>query len=262
MKETWDHRISRAETLAAEFSESQEFLTFYTRLLRCQKDIYEQLRSRKGWLPTGNLEGDLPAIRGLTKRLLRTVEKHGSKDLADNSRSLMDATDSERDTILLEYWHAPNDTQFFAKAFLQPYAQWLRETGAGPVDRGLEGGENRCPFCRGTPQLSVIRIREAASESGSRELVCATCLNPWGFKRVVCASCCEQDPAKVGYYQAEGLDHIRVEACDKCKRYIKAVDLTRYGHAVPLVDEVAAAPLDLWARDHGYTKIEMNLVGL
>ena len=39
-------------------------------------------------------------------------------------------------------------------------------------------------------------------------------------------------------------------------------DLTKSGIAVPLVDEVATAALDLWARDHGYTKVELNLVGL
>jgi formate dehydrogenase maturation protein FdhE len=40
------------------------------------------------------------------------------------------------------------------------------------------------------------------------------------------------------------------------------VDLTRLGFAVPLVDEVATAALDVWAREHGYKKIELNLVGL
>ena len=44
--------------------------------------------------------------------------------------------------------------------------------------------------------------------------------------------------------------------------YLKTVDLTRQGNAVPLVDEVAGAPLDLWAREHGYHKIELNLIGL
>jgi formate dehydrogenase maturation protein FdhE len=34
------------------------------------------------------------------------------------------------------------------------------------------------------------------------------------------------------------------------------------GFAAPLIDEIAAAPLDLWAREHGYTKIELNLVGV
>jgi hypothetical protein len=29
-----------------------------------------------------------------------------------------------------------------------------------------------------------------------------------------------------------------------------------------LVDEIAAAPLDAWAREHDYHKIELNLVGL
>ena len=43
---------------------------------------------------------------------------------------------------------------------------------------------------------------------------------------------------------------------------LKGIDLTRFGLAMPLVDELYAAPLDLWAREHGYTKIELNLVGL
>ena len=31
---------------------------------------------------------------------------------------------------------------------------------------------------------------------------------------------------------------------------------------MPLVDEVAGAPLDAWATEHGFVKIELNLVGL
>jgi hypothetical protein len=54
----------------------------------------------------------------------------------------------------------------------------------------------------------------------------------------------------------------RVEACDSCKHYIKGVDLIRLGFAAPLVDEIDAALLDLWAREHGYKKIELNLVGV
>ena len=39
-------------------------------------------------------------------------------------------------------------------------------------------------------------------------------------------------------------DHLRIDACDTCRYYLKAVDLTRLGLAVPIVDEVAGAPLD------------------
>ena len=39
-----------------------------------------------------------------------------------------------------------------------------------------------------------------------------------------------------------------VEACDSCHCYLKSVDLTVNGLAVPVVDELAtAAALDVWA---------------
>jgi FdhE protein len=263
MRETWDSRIRRAEQLASELPESKELLTFYAALLHSQKEIYEYLRARRNWLPSGALEQDLSVLRVMISNLLRTVELNAPNELASQSRSLLEASESELDQILLNYWRAPSDSQFLAKAFLQPYASWLHETGAKPADRELVVGENRCPFCGGKPQLSVLHIKEATSESGVRDLICAVCLTNWPFRRVVCANCGEENPDKIGYFQSpEKYDHIRVEACDSCKQYIKAVDLTRYGFAVPLIDEVAAAPLDLWACERGYTKIEINLVGL
>jgi FdhE protein len=262
MKETWDSRIQRAERLAFERPESNELLAFYAALLRSQKGIYEYLRTRKRWLPSGELQRDLPVLRQIMPNLLHTVEANGPEALASQAHNLLQASESELADVLIEYWQAPSDLQFFAKAFLQPYASWLREIGAKPPDRNLGGGENRCPFCCGKPQVTVLQIKESSSESGGRDLICATCLTAWPFRRVVCASCGEEKPAKIGYYDSPEYEHVRVEACDTCKFYIKGVDLTRYGLAVPLIDEVAAAPLDLWAREHGYTKIEMNLVGL
>lgn len=262
MKETWDRLIARAGLLASEQPESAELLTFYSALLRSQKEIYEYLRARKGWLPSGSLEEDLPALRMVIPTLLKCVESNGPAALANQAHSLLEANDSDRDQLLIDYWRAPSDLQFFAKAFLQPYARWLAETGAKPTDRNLGSGENHCPFCEGKPQVSVLQIKESSSESGGRDLICATCLTRWPFRRVACANCGEEDPARIGYYHSADYDHIRVEACDSCKHYIKAVDLTRNGFALPLVDEVAAAPLDLWAHEQGYTKIEMNLLGL
>jgi FdhE protein len=262
MKETWDSRIKRAERLASERPESEELLAFYAALLRSQKEVYEYLRTRRGWAPSGALDQDLPVLRVVMPKLLATVEACGSDALAGEARSLLKASNNERDEMLIRYWRAPSDVQFFAKAFLQPYARWLVKTGVKPAEREPGGGENRCPFCDGKPQVSVLQIKEPSSESGGRDLICAMCLTSWPYRRVACASCGEEDPAKIGYFHSPGYDHIRVEACEACKYYIKSVDLTRLGYAVPLVDEVAAAPLDLWAREHGYTKIEMNLVGL
>jgi formate dehydrogenase maturation protein FdhE len=57
-------------------------------------------------------------------------------------------------------------------------------------------------------------------------------------------------------------NHVRVEACETCHYYIKTVDLTKNGLAVPVVDELATIPLSLWAQEHQYVKLQANLLGL
>jgi formate dehydrogenase maturation protein FdhE len=261
-KDSWDTRIQRAESLRARNDATSELLIFYTKLLRAQKNIYEFLRGLRDWLPSGRLEEDLPVIRPMFPSLLLAIESNGPALLVEESQNLLKAGDSEIDQMLFEQWRRPSDLQFFAKAFLQPYARWLAESGAQPVDRSLARNESSCLFCGGRPQLSILHARESSSESGGRDLMCSTCLTVWPYRRVVCANCGEERPAKLGYYHSQEYDHVRIEACDTCSHYLKGIDLTRFGLADPLVDEVAAAPLDLWAIDRGYTKIELNLVGL
>ena len=219
MRDTWRHRLQRAEHLAADGSASVPLVAFYAALLRVQEDLYNTLSALPNWRPSGALDHDLPAFRRQLPAVLRAI--------------------------------------------LQPYAQWLAERGAAPVGRGLPRADNRCPFCAGTPQLSMFRgASDSALEGGGRALQCATCFTTWPFRRVVCTHCGEEDERRLGYFQSPAFEHLRVEACDTCGHYLKGIDLTRLGVAVPIVDEVAGAPLDAWAREHGYEKIELNLVGL
>lgn len=262
MRESWEARIRRAEQLAAKSDAAVELLTFYASLLTAQREVYDSFRRRQEWLPSGALEEDLPVVREATPALLQTVERRGPPALAAEARSLLGAGEREIDELLLVQWRAPSDVRFFAKALLQPYALWLAESGARPRDRDLEYGEGRCPFCAGRPQVSLLQTVEPGADGGGRSLTCATCLTVWPFRRVVCANCGEERPSQLGYFQSPACDHVRIEACDTCRHYIKGVDLTRLGLAVPLVDEVSAAALDVWAGERGYTKIELNLVGL
>ena len=258
----WDKQIERADYLAREASGSKELLRFYAQLLRAQKEIYESLRSREDWSPSGDLESDLIVVVSAAGGLLEAVARHGPDSLAEEAQVLFN---SEPDLIiskLIDYWRSPSDTQFFAKSVLQPYVRRLVETNTRPSGRELAGGERTCPFCGGAPQLSFLISKESTSESGNRDLLCATCLSSWEFRRVICANCGEQHPKKLGYFHSPEFDHLRIEACDSCKHYLKRIDLTRLGLAVPLVDEIYGAPLDLWAREHGYKKIELNLVGI
>ena len=258
----WDKQIQRADHLAAHANGSKELLTFYAHLLRAQKDIYEFLRSQKNWLPSGELEGDLTIVSDALPAFLRVVESSGPASLAAEAHELSGANAQAVAERLLTYWRNASDIQFFEKAFLQPYLKWLADSGARPVGREVSAGDRYCSFCGGNPQVSFLQNKETTAESGNRDLICATCLQSWEFRRVVCANCGEERPAKLGYFHSPEFDHVRIEACDTCKHYIKGVDLTRVGFAAPLVDEIDAAPLDLWAREHGYTKIELNLVGV
>lgn len=260
--ESWDTRINRAEELLPQAGPAAEILTFYLKLLCAQKEIDRFLRGRRDWLPSGSLAEDLETLRDCLPTFLRTVEVNGSPVLAAEAERLMTASSETLDEMLLDYWHSPSDTQFFAKAFLQPYLHWLAQSGGQPRDRAMTNSERVCPFCGGLPQVSFLQIKDASSESGNRDLICGSCTINWSFKRVACPYCGEEHPTKLGYFHTPEYDHIRIEACDTCKRYIKGVDLTRLGFAIPLVDEVAAAALDLYASEQNYTKIELNLIGL
>ena len=259
MPESWERRIRRAEQLAGEGGPAESLLTFYAQLLRIQKDLYDSFKGRL----SASLNRDLPVVRERAVALLRGVAEHGPDQLAIEARTLLDGDPSAIDGVLVAYWRAPADRQFFAKAVLQPYGQSLVDAGVVPSDRVLTRTDNRCPRCGGAPQLSIVDMTGAASaDGGSRQLLCADCLTPWPFRRVVCVHCGEEDEGKLGYFHSPAYEHLRVDVCDMCRHYVKSVDLARLGIAVPLVDEVAGAPLDLWACERGYRKIELNLVGL
>jgi formate dehydrogenase accessory protein FdhE len=254
----WDRRIRRAEQLAADNGPVAPLLGFYARLLRTQKDLYDSFDRTP---PSGSLDQDLELVRRRASTLLHDVAESGPDQLVVEARSLLESADSAIDDMLRAYWRAPSDRRFFAKAILQPYAQWLADAGIRLTDRTR--ADNRCPRCGGTPQLSILdQTSGTSTDGGGRSLLCAVCLTPWSFRRVLCPSCGEEDERKLGYFQSPAFDHVRVDACESCHHYLKTIDLGRLGVAVPLVDEVAAAPLDLWAHEHGYEKMELNLVGL
>ena len=262
MLEFWDRQIRRADQLASQASGSKELLSFYAQLLRAQKQIHENLCRRLDQQPIGDIRTDLPAIHSLMNGVLEIAVLHGPTTLAEEAKTLLKSEPAVIDEMLIDYWDNRSDIEFFPKAILQPYLRVMIESGVRPISRLLPPRERTCPYCGGNPQVSYLQNNETTAESGNRDLLCATCLASWEFRRVVCANCGEERPTKLGYFHSEEFDHIRIEACDSCKHYIKGVDLTRLGHAAPLVDDVYAAPLDLWAREHGYTKIELNLVGV
>jgi FdhE protein len=106
------------------------------------------------------------------------------------------------------------------------------------------------------PVASVLR-------DGLRSLLCAECGGEWPYPRIECPFCHEQAFDKLPRFADEArFPHIRVEACDACRCYLLSVDLSKDGHAVPEVEELAAVSLNLWAQEQGYVKRHANVMGL
>jgi len=261
----WKRRIHRAQELAGQHPFAAEILGFYIHVARFQEDLGRQLSAAFATRPLsapihGELSRDELEYLGLRfEPFLSIAEANGPKPLTQLSRELHACGYSFYSEVLQSAWMARScsDAQgLLAVAFLQPYAELLRSRASL---HPATSAHALCPFCRRKPGLGVLR---QMGDGGARSMVCSFCLAEWGFRRIVCPGCGEENDKKLAVFTASDFDYIRVECCDSCKTYIKSVDLTKNGRAEPLVDELASAPLDLWSHQHGYTKLQSNLLGM
>jgi formate dehydrogenase maturation protein FdhE len=260
----WQRRIHRAQDLAGQHPFAKEILEFYIHVARFQEDLHQRLSTALPPQRSAPTHAELSPdeLENLSSRFesfLSLGEGHGPKPLAELSRDLRAHGGGFYSDLLQNAWTAPSSSDaqgLLAAAFLQPYAELLRSRAsprAAPTAHAL------CPFCNRRPGFGLLR---QMGDGGARSMVCSFCLAEWEFRRIVCPACGEEDDKKLAVYTASGFDYIRVECCDACKTYIKSVDLTKNGRAEPLVDELASAPLDLWAREQGYAKLQSNLLGI
>ncbi|HPI94237.1 MAG TPA: formate dehydrogenase accessory protein FdhE [Deltaproteobacteria bacterium] len=91
----------------------------------------------------------------------------------------------------------------------------LREKNGHLVPTAWNKGD--CPFCGEYARIGF-------DEENRRTLHCLTCGHSWRFPRIKCPSCGNADHTSLGYFEAEGIDGVRVYFCKECRRYIKVVD--------------------------------------
>ncbi|MGO8794179.1 MAG: formate dehydrogenase accessory protein FdhE [Candidatus Sulfotelmatobacter sp.] len=287
VKSPWQQRIRRAEHLSAEHPFAAEVLTFYAHLAEFQEGLHQRLENGSPAAVSASPRSASPSSAGVPPvvewasrplfahrenaatnseflasfpSFLELIEKKAPAALVEVARGLLHSGSNFQADLLDRCWtniDAPADpAEFLVQAFLQPYAEFIRSR----VPLHLESySAALCPFCNRKPALGVLRQQ---GDAGKRNLLCGFCLTEWDFRRVVCPGCGQEDHAKLPVYTAESFPYIRVECCDSCQTYIKSIDLTKNGLAVPLVDELASIPLNLWAHDRGYAKLRPNLLGM
>jgi FdhE protein len=266
----WDRRIQRANELAAAHPFAAEVLQFYKGITGFQKGLYAYLEGTCGNGSSKRVSGSFPEDLDLHFLLPKFPEflcfaaTIAPLSIAQSARHLSTQRASQWQDLLTTYWRtapdfepSPGDAEpLLASLFLQPYAEYLADHSERiPPNETLAV----CPFCSGKPVVGVLRPE---GDGGKRFLICSTCSTEWAYRKIVCPACGEETVEKLAIYTASQFQHVRVEACDTCRYYIKTVDLTKNGLAVPLVDELATIPLNLWAQEHQYLKLHANLLGI
>lgn len=255
MKSSWDLRIERASELSQKHSAAAELLKFYQQLARFQKSVYERLSDTE--------DHDVAVLIPFFPDLLALVERAGSAQLKQSADPLTRAGKEDWLELLTAVWqHQPesegfaSEYLFFAKALLQPYAELLAQKTTIAQETTAN---SLCPFCGSKPQVAVLRPE---GDGGKRSLVCSLCSSEWTFRRLVCPGCGEEHKDKLPVFIADEFDYVRVDACDTCHTYMKSIDMTKNGRAVPVVDELATVSLNLWAQEKNYHKLTPNLFGV
>jgi FdhE protein len=254
MAYSWDRRIARAGELSEKHAAASELLRFYQQLARFQKTVFERLSAVK--------EHDVSSLLPFFPELIALVRQVGSPALAKTAAVLDMDSKEDRLSLLDSVWQhqvepheLAGEYAFFAQALLQPYAEFL----AGKNQEADDGSPPTCPFCGSMPQVAVLRPE---GDGGKRFLLCSLCATEWTYRRLICPNCGEENKDHLPVFSAQEFDYVRLDACDTCHTYIKAIDLTKNGNAVPAVDELATVSLNLWAQENNYHKFRPNLFGV
>jgi FdhE protein len=276
----WDRRIRRANELASSYPFAAEGLRYYARMATFQRDLYKEIQ--EALVNSPRISSDRPLRDELDFFLLlpkfpgflSVIQKIAPAPFAQAAAALSLQGSAGWQRAIEDFWYrdselaavedveqdqpfesAASSERALAWIFLQPYAEYLADHREVTI---VDGTPSTCPLCGGRPAVGVLR---SEGDGAKKSLICMLCAHEWQFRRIYCPACGEEREPQMAFYSAPEIAHVRVDVCDTCHTYLKSIDLTKTGLAVAVVDELATIPLDLWAREHGYQKLQINLLG-
>ena len=136
----------------------------------------------------------------------------------------------------------------FIEESLRPELEAIAEQYGALVEKS-GWTEGYCPICGKEPKIGEIR----ESEDGRRYLFCHQCGYKWHFRRIKCPFCGNEEQHSLAYFAVEGEESHRVDVCNKCRRYIKIIELPKSSEDVNLdVEDITTLHLDMLAYEEGY----------
>jgi FdhE protein len=207
---------------------------------------------------------DHKAATALLKRLCRITET-GNDEMAEAARTIRNAiTAGELDARVVFAALLNTDDAFLEKieknmgidkktlAFMaynsiKPSLVHCAEQLASYLDPDDAWDRGFCPVCGSAPGFSLFE------DEGKRILFCGFCWHQWTAQRIYCPFCENKDSKTLHYFFSEKDKDYRIDVCDSCQTYLKAIDQRSTDRIIyPPLEFVASLHLDLKAQEMGF----------
>jgi FdhE protein len=286
----YESTTKRINQLRETRTEHEEILDFYEKVLRAQREVQAETIIAELQLPeehvetkiqagfalfdreqfpvdkeTGNhlfvklcqlSQDENPLLAGAAKAFLEALES-GKLDLAVVFTAVLTGRKEQVDEIAAGLEAPAAILLTLGKLSLQPSLLAVARQGAQRVSLDT-WRYSYCPICAAPPAIAAL-----SGEEGKRLALCSFCGHYWVLPRIGCPFCGTVKPGDLKYFYGEGEDLHRVQVCEKCRGYLKIVDIRHGGDIQGLaVDDIATSHLDLLAEKEGYRRKAPRLLGV
>ena len=207
---------------------------------------------------------DKNAAAGLLKRICQIAEA-ANKEMAAPARAIRKAIASEAldPGAVFSHLLKADDTFFnkveselniekktlslFTYNSLKPSLTHCALQLSSYLDEDNAWEKGYCPICGSTPAFSMFE------DEGKRFLLCSFCWHSWSAQRIYCPFCDNCDSKTLHYLYSDQEKDYRIDVCDSCKTYIKAIDTRKADRIIyPPLEFVATLHLDIKAQEMGF----------
>ncbi|MGD9206785.1 MAG: formate dehydrogenase accessory protein FdhE [Desulfobacterales bacterium] len=136
---------------------------------------------------------------------------------------------------------------FMAYSSIKPSLVHCAEQLAAYLDSDDPWDKGFCPVCGSAPGFSLFE------DEGNRVLFCGFCWHQWAAQRIYCPFCENKDGKTLHYLFSQKEKNYRIDVCDSCKTYLKAIDQRNTDRIIyPPLEFVASLHLDIKAQEMGF----------
>ncbi|AGW12658.1 formate dehydrogenase accessory protein FdhE [Megalodesulfovibrio gigas] len=213
------------------------------------------------------LAGLLAAMPGQAgeagRRILLALEEDAGADLPPLSPRKAAQAFINEDQEFFEAFatampQSPRAVSFLAQASITPSLIAVAEALHPQLDLTTDvRPHGNCPVCGSLPLIACLQDKE-----GKRRVSCSFCRTTYRVRRLGCLLCGEDRNENLGFLAGEEMPGFRIEYCNTCSGYTKAIDLRlREGNFLPVLDDLESLPLDMLAGQAGFRRPTVSGLG-